>query len=79
MRISSVRATVRLVCTSSVRPGVHCGEKFTSTTTDTGVDPLAKARGAGWVFFRGAARCRDCGDAARSFGPATLPYKAVAQ
>jgi len=67
---NSVTATVELICTS-LRDGKPCGLRRHYVTTDTGVNPLAKAIGDGWMFRNGAARCRRCGNEANSFGKAT--------
>lgn len=68
---TSVHVEVYLTCASPLAAeGRRCGANLSYEVTDTGVDPLARARGLGWTFYRGVARCRLCGNAANSFGKA---------
>lgn len=67
-----IRAVAVLICVSN-RDGRLCGE-VERFEHDEPEGALALARGAGWAFRLGAARCRRCGNEANSFGKAGGPW-----
>lgn len=66
-----VRVELTLTCSSECveNPGEWC-EVIDRYHGDTEAECMAKARGEGWMFRLGAARCPACGNAGASFGRA---------